>query len=232
MKTKLRRQLAASKRKIERRLDKTKFPKNPGPVLAGSNVVYEMAGRVQGIGLGGIPLFHQLTRDIGLVQAIDSRLHILKLFAPYTHSDHVLNIAFNSLCGGDCLQDMELRRNDINYLNALNAQRIPDPTTAGDFCRRFTVAHINTLQDIYDSVRIGVWQHQPASFFDQAILDADGVFVPTTGQQYVQPSYCSRWLRCAGYRWPSSAVSLSLSWGRQVLVNPLFLSSRRAHAGQ
>jgi hypothetical protein len=182
VKTKLRRRLAASKRKIERRLDKTKFPKNPGPVLAGNNVVYEMAGRIQGIGVGGIPLFHQLARDIGLVKAIDSRLHILKLFAPYTHSDHVLNIAFNSLCGGDCLQDIELRRNDINYLNALNAQRIPDPTTAGDFCRRFTVAHINTLQDIYDSVRMGVWQHQPASFFDQAIVDADGVFVPTTGQ--------------------------------------------------
>jgi hypothetical protein len=62
VKTKLRRQLAASKRKIERRLDKTKFPKNPGPVLSGDNVVYEIAGRVQGIGHGGIPLFHQLAR--------------------------------------------------------------------------------------------------------------------------------------------------------------------------
>lgn len=182
MKTKLRRQLAARKRKIERRLDKTKFPNKPGPVLAGGNLRYEIAERVQGLGHGGIPLFHQLARDIGLVQAIDNNLRILKIHMPYTDSDHVINIAFNALCGGDCLQDIELRRNDVNYLNALDAQRIPDPTTAGDFCRRFTVDHINTLQDSYDDVRIGVWQHQPASFFEQAILDADGVLVPTTGQ--------------------------------------------------
>jgi hypothetical protein len=182
VKTKLRRQLAASKRKIQRRLDKTKFPKNFGPVFAGGNLAYEMAGRVQGIVHGGIPLFHQLARDIGLVGAINRDLPILKLYAPYRESDHVLNIAFNALCGGDCLQDIELRRNDINYLNALGAQRIPDPTTAGDFCRRFTVVQIEMLQQIFDNVRIGVWKHQPASFFDQAILDADGTLVPTTSQ--------------------------------------------------
>jgi Transposase DDE domain group 1 len=182
VKTKLRQQLAARKRKIARRLDKTKFPKNPGPVLAGGNLRYEIAGRVHGLGHGGISLFHQLARDIGLVHSIDRQLHIFKLYAPYTESDHVLNIAFNALCGGDCLQDIELRRNDVNFLDALGAQRIPDPTTAGDFCRRFTAAHIDSLQDIYDNVRIGVWKRQPASFFDQAILDADGTLVPTTGQ--------------------------------------------------
>lgn len=182
MKTRLQRRLAASKRKIQRRLDKTKFPKNPGPVLTGGNVVYEISERIHGIGHGGIPLFHKLARDIGLIKAIDSGLHILKIHLPYTDSDHVLNIACNTLCGGDCLQDIELRRNDVNFLDALGAQRIPDPTTAGDFCRRFSVPHINTLQDIFDDVRIGVWKHQPAGFFDQAILDADGTLVPTTGQ--------------------------------------------------
>lgn len=182
MKNKLRQRLAARKRKIKQRLDKTKFPKNPGPVLAGGNVLYDLSGRVQGISHGGIPLFHQLARDIGLVKAIDKHLGILQLYAPYTDSDHVLNIAFNALCGGDCLQDIELRRNDVNYLNALGAQRIPDPTTAGDFCRRFNVVHINLLQDIYDNVRIGVWKQQPASFLEQAILDADGTLVPTTGR--------------------------------------------------
>ena len=44
------------------------------------------------------------------------------------------------LCGGTCLQDIELRRQDEVYLDALGAQRIPDPTTAGDFCRRFDEA--------------------------------------------------------------------------------------------
>jgi hypothetical protein len=182
VKNKLRNQLDARKRKIQRRLDKTKFPKKSGPVLAGGNLRYEISDRIHGLGFGGVSLFHQLARDIGLIDAIDAHLSILKIHLPYHESDHVVNVALNTLCNGDCLQDIELRRKDVNYLDALGAQRIPDPTTAGDFCRRFTKAHINTLQDVYDDVRVGVWQHQPASFFALAILDADGTLVPTTGQ--------------------------------------------------
>ena len=129
MKSKLRRQLAARKRKIQRRLDKTRFPKKSGPVLAGGNLRYEVSERVHGLGYGGISLFHQLARDLGLIDAIDTRLRIFKVRLPYSESDHVFNLAANTLCNGDCLQDIELRRNDVNYLDALGAQRIPDPTT-------------------------------------------------------------------------------------------------------
>ena len=41
------------------------------------------------------------------------------------------------LAGGKKIEHLELRRNDEVDLNALGAVRIPDPTTAGDFCRRF-----------------------------------------------------------------------------------------------
>jgi hypothetical protein len=114
---------------------------------------------------------------------------------PFHESDHVLNIAYNVLCNGDCLQDIELRRNDVNFLDALGAQRIPDPTTAGDFCRRFTTESINILQDAYDDVRIGVWRQQPDAFFDRAILDADGTIVETDAEQKegVDITYDGRW---------------------------------------
>ena len=64
-------------------------------------------------------------------------LHLLKRHLPYHESDHVLNIAYNILAGGTRIEHLELRRNDEVYLDALGAERIPDPTTAGDFCRRF-----------------------------------------------------------------------------------------------
>jgi hypothetical protein len=225
VKTKLRQQLEACKRKIQRRLDKTKFPKNPGPVLAGGNLRYEIADRVHGLSYGGIALFHQLARDIGLVNAIDARLGIFKIRLPYSESDHVLNIAFNALCNGQCLQDIELRRNDVNYLDALGAQRIPDPTTAGDFCRRFTVAHLNRLQEIFDEVRVGVWQHQPAPFFQEAILDADGALVPTTGQ-------CKRGMDIA-YNgvWGYHALIVSLANTREVLRIVNRPGNRPSHEG-
>ena len=225
MKNKLRKQLLASKRKIERRLDKTKFPKKSGPVLAGGNLRYEISERIHGLGYGGISLFHKLARDIGLIDAIDRRLAIFKARLPYTESDHVFNLAANTLCNGDCLQDIELRRNDVNYLDALGAQRIPDPTTAGDFCRRFTKAHINTLQDVYDDVRVGVWKHQPASFFALAILDADGTLVPTTGQCKVGMDIAYNGI------WGYHPLIISLANTREVLRIVNRSGNRPSHEG-
>jgi Transposase DDE domain group 1 len=225
VKTKVREQLQARKRKIQRRLDKTKFPNKPGPVLAGGNLRYEIAERVHGLSYGGISLFHQLARDLGLIDAIDTRLRLLKIRQPYSESDHVLNIAFNALCHGDCLQDIELRRNDVNYLDALGAQRIPDPTTAGDFCRRFKIPHLNLLQDLYDDARVGVWQYQGVSFFDEAVLDADGTLVPTTGQckQGMDIAYNGTW----GYH----PLIVSLANTREVLRLVNRPGNRPSHEG-
>jgi len=38
-----------------------------------------------------------------------------------------MNIAYNALRGGTCLEDIELRRQDAVSLDALGAQRIPAP---------------------------------------------------------------------------------------------------------
>jgi hypothetical protein len=151
-------------------------------MFTASNIHYELADRVHGLGPGGIGAMHLLARRTGLIEAMDKRLGVLKIHQPYHESDHVLNIAYNLLCGGACLEDIELRRNDEVYLDALGAKRIPDPTTAGDFCRRFETSHIQELMNAINDVRVKVWRDQPEAFFDEAILDADGTLSPTTGE--------------------------------------------------
>jgi hypothetical protein len=152
-------------------------------MFSAGNIDYELSGRVRAIGHGGIGLCHQLARATGLIEAIDAKLHLLKIHLPYHESDHVLNIAYNALCEGRCLEDIELRRNDETFLDGLGTERIPDPTTAGDFCRRFASSDsIFALQDAYDVARLNVWSRQPAEFFEQAIIDMDGHLVGTTGQ--------------------------------------------------
>lgn len=160
-----------------------------------SNIHYELTARERGLGEGGIGLMHRLALRTGLVERIDRRLHLLKKPLPYHESDHVLNIAYNSLSGGTCLDDLELRRNDEVYLDALGAQRIPDPTTAGDFCRRFTQPDVQTLRDVINQTRVAVWKQQTDDFFREAIIDADGSFAPTTGEckQGMGLSYDGRW---------------------------------------
>jgi DDE family transposase len=171
----------ARQSRIRRRLDKTRDTATSRPVLSGRPIDYDVSHRHRAIAHGGIGAIHTLAHQFGLPQVIDERLHLLKVHLPYHESDHVLNLAYNPLCHGTCLQDIELRRNDDAFLDALGARRIPDPTTAGDFCRRFKQSHLDALQDAIDVARRKVWSQQPASFFDRATLDMDGTLVGTTG---------------------------------------------------
>ena len=133
------------KRRIRRRLRPRTWQAQATPMYRAGQIQYEHSDRVRGLATGGIGAMHQLVQHIGLVEAIDQHVEVLKVHLPYHESDHVLGIAYNSLCGGTSLQDIELRRQDEVYLDALGTQRIPDPTTAGDFCRRFDEPAIEAL---------------------------------------------------------------------------------------
>jgi len=147
-----------------------------------SNVHYEMAERVQAVNCGGIGAIHDLVQRLGLVEDIDRSLHLLKVHLPYHESDHVLNIAYNIVVGGVRLEDIEQRRQDETFLNGLDAQRIPDPTTAGDFTRRFREADIVTLQECFNRSRQALWKVQPKGFLQEAFLDVDGTIAETYGE--------------------------------------------------
>jgi hypothetical protein len=179
---KIRRKLERRKRRILRRLDRNDNRGCHRPILTASNIHYEIADRTRATAHGGIGAVHLLVKKLGLDQAIDDRLGLLKIHLPYHESDHVLNIAYNLLAGGTCLEHLELLRCDEAYLDALGARRIPDPTTAGDFCRRFDAAAIGRLQQVVNATRKKVWRQQPESFFAEAVLDADGTMAETTGE--------------------------------------------------
>lgn len=194
MTTNIWKKLAARKRRIEKRLDKSNMSCD-GPMLSASNIHYELAERTQATCAGGIGMIHQMVKRLELDTEINKRLDVLKLYMPYTESDHVLNIAYNVLAGGTCLEHLELRRHDEAYMNGLGARRIPDPTTAGDFCRRFDRLMIFILQQVFNDIRVRVWQRQPRSFFEEAVLDADGTMVETTGEckQGMDINYEGKW---------------------------------------
>jgi hypothetical protein len=206
-----------ARRRIKKRLANTPGPERPVPMMTARNIHYERADRVRGLGAGGIGALLLLAQKIELDKEIDRTLHLLKRHLPYHESDHVLNIAFNILAGGKRIEHLERRRNDEVYLDALGAQRIPDPTTAGDFCRRFTgEADVLTLINAINESRLRVWAQQPDEFLDEAILDADGTIVPTDAEckQGVDISHDRRW----GYH--PLLVSLANT------AEPLFLLNR------
>jgi hypothetical protein len=171
------------KENLTERLERKQWPEQEKPLLRAQNIHYEMAEKMRAIDCGGIGAFHLLACNSGLVEALNDRVHLLKKHLPYHESDHVLNIAYNTLTGGTCLEDIELRRNDETFMDGLGAERIPDPTTAGDFTRRFSAGDVVELMEAINSIRPKLWKKRlPRKERKEAILDADGTHAPTWGE--------------------------------------------------
>src|SRR5262245_391040 len=150
----VRQRLRQCKRRIQRRLRKRQWAEQRRRMFKDRNVHYDLAERATGLRCAGLGLFQRLAQRLRLADALDARVRLLKRHVPYFESDHILNLAYNLLAGGKTLDDLELLRNNETYLDVLDAQRIPDPTTAGDFLRRFGAADIDALMDVINDERL------------------------------------------------------------------------------
>ncbi len=133
---------------------------------------------------GGLALACSVVSNLRLPQSIDKHLNLLKQHRPFTESDHVLAHAYNLFVGGSCIEDMANLQNSEGALRMLGACRFPDPTTGGDFLRRFAESDLDALDAAIDEVQDRVWRKllgrrkQP-----QAIIDIDSHIKEVYGQQ-------------------------------------------------
>ncbi len=221
-----RKRLAQCKRNVKNRLAPKNWGEQARPMFRPANRVYEMAGRTKGIGCGGIGAMATLAEALGLPARINERVTLLKRHLPYHESDHVLNMVYNILSGGTCLEDIEIGRNDVNYMNALSASRIPDPTTEGDFLRRFeTQGQVLALMEAVNEARRAVWREMDEAFRAEAVLDVDGTIAETTGEckEGMDISYKGEW----GY----APLLISLAKTREALYIVNRPGNAVSHAG-
>src|SRR5256884_9265378 len=179
-------------------------------------VSYEVGANIDATCFGGIAAVHRLVTKLGLPEQINDRLRLLKVHLPYHESDHVLNLAYNVVCGGTRLEDIERLRHDTAYMNAVGADLIPDPTTAGDFCRRFAESDVAALLEAINAVRPKLWTGRGKDLLAPvAYLDVDGTIAPTTRQRkaWIVMSYNGNW----GYA--PLIVSLANTRGVLYVVN-------------
>jgi len=154
------------------------------PMFGSGKVHYEIGANTDAMCFGGIGAIHRLVTKLGLPGEIDDGLKLLKVHLPYHESDHVLNLAYNVVCGGTRLEDIERLRHDTAYMNALGADLIPDPTTAGDFCRRFAEPDVIELMERINAVRPSLWAGRGRDLLGPvAYLDVDGTLAPTYGEK-------------------------------------------------
>lgn len=150
MKRNVAKKVARRKCRVLKRLERARQQRfirelNATSVIGANSIRYELSERIHAVNHGGIGMMMKLARNTGLADAIDRRVDLLKVHAPYKESDHVMAHVLNMLCGGTRLEHLELLRNNDSLLNAVGADSIPGPTTAGDFCRRFTADDLGSL---------------------------------------------------------------------------------------
>ena len=99
--------IESRQRRVDERLDRFNYPDDMSrPMMRGTNLHYDLADRDVGTACGGIGLIHQLVQRLELAKEIDQRVSLFKIHLPYHESDHVLNLIYNALCGGRCLEDL------------------------------------------------------------------------------------------------------------------------------
>ena len=187
--------LEERKSRLDERLDPERQEVRERPMIEGAVSGYEVSGKVTALSCGGIGLVHQMVRSLGLAEAIDRQVHVFKRHFPYHESDHVLNLAYNIVCGGRSIEDLELLRTNEAYLDALGALRIPDPTTAGDFLRRFDEEQIDGLMCAIHATQRKVWKRLSWKERELALIDVDGTIAPTNGEckEGIDLSYKGEW---------------------------------------
>jgi DDE family transposase len=225
VKSRVKKQMRDRKRRLQHRLRRRQWQEHKRRLFQDQNIHYDYSEKTRAGRFGGLGVCRLLLQRLGLADALDDKLHLLKRHLPYHESDHVLHLTYNILAGGSTLADLDLLRNDDTYLDALGVPTVPDPTTAGDFLRRFQQSHVNALMGVINDKRLLVWQQQPPEFFEHAIIDADGTLAGTTGacKRGMDLSYDGVW----GYH--PLLVSLANT------QEPLFLlnrpASRPSHEG-
>ena len=108
----------------------------------------------------GLSLFYAMAEALEVPRILDERVHVKERERGYPESEHILALAANAFIGGDYLEDLEALREDIAIQRAIGRKEIPDPTTAGDFCRRFTLGHILQMNQAFAQIQAQVYERR------------------------------------------------------------------------
>lgn len=192
MKKNKRKKWAKRQRKLKDRLAHRNFTSPGQPLLGELPIDYEISDRTRVLSVGGIGAMHTLVTKLALPELLNANVSVLKRHLPYFESDHILSLCYSILCGGKPLEDINRFRQDEVYLDALGVDRLPAPSTTGDYLRRYeSEASILAVQEAINQARVKVWKMQEKSFFEVAIIDMDGTITQTDAECMEGIDYCA-----------------------------------------
>jgi len=165
------------------------------PCFSRVSLKAELEERGEWFAYGGLALAHGLAKRLGLDGEIDERVRVLRLHLPYLESDHVLTHTYNLYVGGERIEDIANLQGSVGTKKLVGSEWFPDPTTAGDFLRRFDRRALEALQEAIDAGRQKVWKRLPKRKRKQATVDLDSHIKEVYGEckRGADFSYDGRW---------------------------------------
>lgn len=165
------------------------WPERPGTVIGYNKLHIEQDVRPDVTKFGGLVLPLELMRRFEMPAILDAHVQVFKRHLPYHESDHIVAQAPMLYAGGTCLEDLSMLQGDPAVLKMLGAVRTPDPTTAGDFLRRFVPAgELESLTQAIDEIQDRVWSDRKRWRWSRrrkkkplAVLHLDGHIKELTG---------------------------------------------------
>jgi hypothetical protein len=109
----------------------------------------------------GLSLFYAMAEALEIPRILNEQVKVKERESGYPESEHILALAANAFVGGDYLEDLEALREDVAIQRAIGRKDLPDPTTAGDFCRWFTLGHLLQLNRAFGEIEQRVYERRP-----------------------------------------------------------------------
>jgi DDE family transposase len=169
--------------------DELAWPETGGRVSRLPRTHLEVDERSEVTPYGGLVIATAFLRRFKVAEIIDRHVQVFLLHLPYHESDHVLAQALNLYVGGTCIEDVANLQHSEAARRIIGACRIPDPTTGGDFLRRFHEKdhQLPGLRHAVDEVQSAVWRRlrrgRRRRDAGWSIVDVDGHVKPLYGVQ-------------------------------------------------
>src|SRR4030043_588739 len=165
---------------------KTGIPKNlkkgiPLKIRPGHTVRLEVTDEPLTVHTG-LSLFYAMAETLEVPRILDEEVKVKERESGYPESEHILALGANAFIGGDYLDDLEALREDVAIQKAIGRKDIPDPTTAGGFCRRFTLGHILQMNRAFAEIQreVSKWRRKKITAWT---IDADAKVQEVFGAQ-------------------------------------------------
>jgi len=153
--------LSERKRRLGKRLERKQYEDQAEAMFKQTAISYEMGGRVEAMGYGGIGAIHNLVCKLGLDEALNEAIKLLKIHVPYHESDHILNMAYNVMSGGRCLEDIERLRNDEGYIEQSRKAGQGQPSNLFSLTQPFPRTSLSVFDPLWGEIPSLNWGFRP-----------------------------------------------------------------------